>query len=200
MKKLALITLFYLTINEVFCQIRQVEKLNSYVNLGVNQRLTQEKPQRLDEIRIIYSSHRVTQECGTIQSNIKDNFPFNQAIVNIQKFVAEHYTEGGTWDNRMKLAMKIMTDIMTNQKPIAGVQSANYMANEPFAKDLLLFLEISRGNDIEVFKYNNQYKLYIEQSADTEIPLNIISNHPLLLVNNKREPRIISTSKSISIK
>jgi hypothetical protein len=74
------------------------------------------------------------------------------------------------------------------------------MADEPFAKDLLLFLEISRGNEIEVVKYNNQYKLYIEQSADTEIPLNIISNHPLLLVNNKREPRIISTSKSIVIK
>lgn len=200
MKKIALIPLFYLAINGVFCQIKQAEKLNSYVNSGVNQRLTEEKPQRLDEIRIIYSSYRVTQECGIIQSNIKDNFPFNQAIVNIQKFVAEHYTEGGTWDNRMKLAMKIMTDIMTNQKPIAGTQSANYMVNEPFAKDLLLFLEISRGNDIEVFKYNNQYKLYIEQSADTEIPLNIISNHPLLLVNNKREPRIISTSKSISIK
>ena len=200
MKKIALITLFYLKINGVFCQIKQAEKLNSYVNSGVNQRLTEGKSQRLDDIRIIYTSHRVVQECGIIQSNIKDNFPFNQAIVNIQKFVAEHYTEGGVWDNRMKLAMKIMTDIMTNQKPIAGTQSANYMANEPFAKDLLLFSEISRGNDIEVFKYNNQYKLYIEQSTDTEIPLNIISNHPLLLVNNKREPRIISTSKSISIK
>jgi hypothetical protein len=200
MKKVTLILLFYLTANKVFCQIKQNEKLNSYVNSRVNQLPIAEKNQRLDEIRIIYSSYRVAQECGTIQSTIKDNFPFNQVIVNIQKFVAEHYTEGGTWDNRMKLAMKIMTDIMTNQKPIAGVQSANFMADEPFAKDLLLFLEISRGNEIEVVKYNNQYKLYIEQSADTEIPLNIISNHPLLLVNNKREPRIISTSKSIVIK
>jgi hypothetical protein len=181
------------------------QKNYNYVNQSSNEKFNSSiyqdaKNDRTNSINIIYSSNQVSQYCGIIANNIKESFPFNQAILNIQKYVTENYTIGGTWNSRQELANRIMRDIMTNQMPIAGTPSANYLKDEPFAKDLILFSNIAKGSEIHYDKRNSQYNIFIDDSPDTQIPLNIISNHPLLLVNNKRGPQIISTSKSIQIK
>lgn len=141
-------------------------------------------------IDIEYGDLGLNLGCTIIRQNIKETMSFMVEEYMIP-YIAQNYTQGGSWENRLKLANLIFAHIASGYLPIANNPQANYMNNEPFANDFRLFRDIT----------NSPSKNYrIQDSQDTEIPINIISNHPLLLVNGNREPHVISTSKSIQIK
>jgi hypothetical protein len=142
------------------------------------------------QIGIEYGTFGVDISCLVIKQNIRTTLQWmvDEGMV---PFVAQNYTEGGSWESRINLANKIMYDIIMDRNPILNNPSLSYFREEQFAKDWELF---SMVNKLPREKSN------ILSSSDKTIPINIISNHPLLLVNGKRDPRIISTSKSIKIK
>lgn len=157
--------------------------------------------QRKDVINLQYSNFGMTF-LELIKSNIRNgmerNLTTNYKIgsyttSSIEQFIirraVRNYLVGGTEEQKILVAARIVHDITDGRLQLAGNDSFNFLNNFPFADDLRLFKDVAQG----------QANISILKSPDTQIPINVISHFPLLLVNNKNESRFISL-KSISIK